>query len=808
LNTILQDIRFASRGFLKRPLFTAIAVMTLIVGIGVNTAVFGLVNRVLLEPLSYPHADRLIRISGMGGRTGRTANLSRPDFRDFERGSRSFESLSAFDAGIGAVTVTGLGEAERVRAVSVCGSFFSTLEVAPEIGRLFDPGEEDRDPNVTVLSYAYWQRRFGGNPAVIGRSYYIGTQRFTIVGVLRADFHYPQPELLGDPDMYGPMPFSGAYFVRSSRNIRAIGRLRPGASVQQAQADLSAIAADLERRFPSENYRVGITVRSLAETIVGDSKPVLWLSLAATLCVLLIGCANLINLLLARGTARRKEMAIRGALGAGRGRLVRQLMTESLLLSAAGGLCAVVFGNWVIKGLVVVGRSSLPRVNEITLDTRAFAFSMFLAILVGIIVGVVPAVRISKTSLEGSLRQGGRTGTTSLTRHLGSSLIGAEVALSVMLLVTACLLVRSFWRLSHIDPGFNAQEILTAQLSVPLNRYPAERNVRFYDELYERLERLPGVQGVAATNILPLSGNHSCDLIRVDSHPNPQGQNPCAETRSVSDSYFRVMSVPIVRGRSFDRRDDAQSGKVVVINRALAEWLWPGEDPLGQTLTLVSLGAAETPRKIIGICGNTIHMSLSEPAVPQYFLPQHQQPLYPAMSLVLRAGGDDPGTLIPLVRAQLSEMDPNVPLYGTRSFAELMDNSIARPRFQTVLFGAFALLALVLALGGVYGVLTYTIGQRSHELGIRRCLGARTSDIVSLLALQSLVPVAVGAGIGLVGATALARWVGALLYGVHPLDPGTFALVPMIILATSLVATFGPIHRATAIDPAVALRVD
>jgi putative ABC transport system permease protein len=807
LNSILQDIRFASRGFLKRPLFTAIAVLTLIIGIGVNTAVFGLVNRVLLEPLSYPHANRLIRISGVGGRNGRTANLSRPDFRDFEHGSRSFESLGAFDAGIGAVTVTGLGEAERVRAVAVSGSFFSTLEVAPETGRLFAPGEEDRDPNVTVLSYAYWQRRFGGDRAVIGRTYNIGAQRFTIVGVLRSDFHYPQPELLGDPDMYGPMPFSGAYFVRSSRNIRAIGRLKPGISVQQGQADLSAIAADLARRFPSENYRVGVSVRSLAETIVGDSKPVLWLSLAATLCVLLIGCANLINLLLAKGITRSKEMAIRGALGAGRGRLIRQLMTESLLLSAAGGLCAIAFGGWVVQGLVVLGRNSLPRVNEITLDGRAFAFSMILAIFAGIAVGVIPAVRISKTSLERSLRQGGRTGTTSLTRHVGSTLIGAEVALSVMLLVTACLLVRSFWKLSHIDPGFNSQEILTAQLSVPLNRYPAEKNVRFYDELYERLSRVAGVRGVAATNILPLSGNHSCDLIRVDSHPNPSGQNPCAETRSVSDSYFRVMSVPIIRGRSFDGRDDAQAEKVVVINRALAEWLWPGEDALGQTLTLVSLGSGETPRKIIGICGNTTHMSLSEPAVPQYFLPQHQQPLYPAMTLVLRAGGN-PNSLIPLVREQLSAMDPNVPLYGTRSFAELMDNSIARPRFQTALFGAFGLLALVLALGGVYGVLTYTISQRAHELGVRRCLGAKTGDIVRLLALQSLLPVAFGTGIGLVAATALARWVGALLYGVRPLDPGTFVLVPIIILATSLVATFAPIRRATAIDPAVALRLD
>jgi putative ABC transport system permease protein len=807
LYSIIGDIQFAVRTFLKRPVFTLIAVLTLTLGIGINTAVFGVVNKVLLEPLPYPAAGRLMRISSSGGKNGRTRNLSRPDFKDLERSNRSFESLSAFDAGIGAVTVTGLGQAERVRAVAVSGSFFTTLQAVPAMGRLFTPGEEDRDPNVTVLSYTYWQRRFGGDPAAIGRTYGIGSQQFKIIGVLRADFRYPQPELLGDPDMYGPMPFSGAYWVRSSRNIRAIGRLKPGITFQQAQADLSAIAADLERRFPTDNYRIGVSAQSLAETIVGDSKSVLWLSLGATLCVLLIGCANLINLLLAKGMSRNREMAIRGALGANRGRLIRQLMTESLLLSATGGVSAAIFGGWMVQALVAWGRDSLPRANEIALDARAFAFSAILSIFVGIIVGAIPAFRISKTGLDRALREGGRSGAPSLSRHIGSTLIGAEVAMSVMLLVTAGLLVRSFWKLSHIDPGFNSQQILAAQLSVPVNRYPGESNVRFYDEVYQRLARLPGVRGVAATNILPLSGNHSCDTLRVDAHPAATGQNPCAETRSVSYSYFQVMSIPILRGRAFDVRDDAHSQKVVIINQAMADWLWPAEDPVGQTLTLVSLGPAEAPRRIIGIAGNTVHMNVFEAAVPQYFLPQHQQPMYPAMTLVLRAA-DDPRTLVPFVRAQLSEIDPNVPLFNTRTFAEMLDTSIARPRFQTALFGAFGALALALAIGGVYGVLTYTISQRVHELGIRRCLGARTGDIAGLLARQSLIPVTVGAAVGLAGAAALTRWIGALLYGIRPLDPTTFALVPVIILLASLMAIYSPIRRATAFEPARALRAD
>ena len=805
MHSILSDIHFAVRTFIKRPVFTVIAILTLTLGIGINTAVFGVINKVLLQPLPYPGSGRLMRIVSTGGKNGRTRNLSRPDFKDLEAANRSFESLSAFDAGIGAVTVTGLGEAERVRAVAVSGSFFSTLQAVPEIGRLFTPGEETRDPNVTVLSYLYWKNRLGGDPAAIGRTYSIGVQQFKIIGVLRADFRYPQPELLGDPDMYGPMPFSGAYFVRSSRNIRAIGRLKPGVTFEQAQADLSAIAADLERRFPADNFRIGVSAQSLAETIVGDSKSVLWLSLGATLCVLLIGCANLINLLLAKGMSRNQEMAIRGALGAKRGRLIRQLMTESLLLSAVGGLSAAIFGGSVIRALAVWGRDSLPRANEITLDARAFAFSAILSIIVGIAVGAIPAFRISKSGLDRALREAGRSGAPSLSRHIGSTLIGAEVAVSVMLLVTAGLLVRSFWKLSHVDPGFNSQQILAAQLSVPQSRYPGEESVRFYDEIYQRLARFPGVRGVAATNILPLSGNHSCDVIRVDGHPAPTGQNPCAETRSVSDSYFQVMSIPILRGRSFDARDNANAQKVVIINQALADWLWPAEDPVGKTLTMVSLGPGESPRTIVGIAGNTIHLNLFEAPVPQYFIPQHQQPLYAAMTLVLRAA-DDPRSLIPILRSQISEIDPNVPLFNTRTFGELLDTSMARPRFQTVLFGAFGVLALGLAISGVYGVLSYTVSQRVQELGIRRCLGAGTGDITWLLARQSLTPVTLGAAIGLAGAAALTRWIGALLFGVRPLDPVTFAMVPVIILLASLFAIYSPIRRATAFEPAIALR--
>jgi putative ABC transport system permease protein len=727
VNTVLNDLRFALRTFWKRPAFTIVAIVTCALGIGVNTAVFGVVNHVLLEPLSYPHADRLVKIAATGGRTGHTANLSRPDFRNLERSNRSFASLAAFDAGIGAVTITGLGEAERVRAVAVTGNFFTTLQAVPEAGRLCDPGEEYTNPNITVISYAYWQRHFGGDLASIGKTYSIGTQVSKIVGVLPASFRYPQPELLGDPDMYGPMPFSGAYFVRSSRNIRAIGRLKPGVTVALAQQDLASIAAGLERKFPADNYRIGVSARALVDAIVGDSKPVLWLASGATLCVLLIGCANLINLLLAKGFGRNRELAIRAALGAGRSRLIRQLLTETLLLTAAGGACAAVLGAWILRAIVIWGHNSLPRTDEITMDARGFAFSAVLSALVGIVVVSAPAFRVAKAGLDQSIRQSGRTDGQGLSRGIGHMLVGAEIAISIMLLVTAGLLVRSFWKLSHVDPGFDPRHVVTAQLSAPPSRYPQEKSVQFYRELFDRLRKLPGVRGVAATNILPLSGNHSCDLIRVDAHPMPPGQNPCAETRSVSEEYFRVMSIAIRRGRSFDARDNSSAARVVIVNEAMAQWLWAGEDPLGQTLTMVSLGSAEAPRTIVGIATSTVHANLSEAAVPQYYIPQAQQPFYSTMTLVLR--GDDAFALIPSVRKEVAGMDPAIPLFNVRTFSELIDSSISRPRFQTLLFGAFGALALALACGGVYGVIAHTVSKRVYEFGVRACLGATRRDI-------------------------------------------------------------------------------
>jgi putative ABC transport system permease protein len=486
-----------------------------------------------------------------------------------------------------------------------------------------------------------------------------------------------------------------------------------------------------------------------------------------------------------------------------RSRPVRQLLTESLVLGVFGCVCALVAGNWIVQAAVAAGRRSLPRANEIHLDARTLGFSVVLAIAAWFLSSLVPALRLPKAGLEESLRQGGRTG-PSMKRRVSSALVLAEVALSMNLLATAGLFVHSFWKLSRVDPGFQAGALLTAQVSLPSGRYPQVRRLQFFDELYQRLSRLPDVRSVAAINILPLSGSHSCDAIQVDAHRVPTGRAPCAETRSVSANFFRVMGIPLIRGREFDARDREDSQNVVMINKAMAEWLWPGEDPLGQTITIVSLGPAELPRQIVGIVGNTVHASLAEPPVPQYYIPQHQPPGYQAMTLVVRT--DRPTAVPASLRTELAQMDPNIPPFNVRTLDELRDASVASPRFRTLLFGAFALVALALAMGGVYGVLSYTVTQRMHELGLRMCLGARQSDIAWLVIRHSMAPVALGVVLGLAGAMATQRWAAASLYGVNRLDSWTFIAMPATLAVAALAAIAGPLWRATTSDPVVAMR--
>ncbi len=804
MGTLWQDLRYASRTLLNRPAFTIVAVLTLTLGIGANTAVFSVVHSVLLRPLPYPVAGQLVKVTGAGVvAPGRPRNLSRPDFQDFERDNTTLQSLGAHDAAIGAATLTGIGEAEHLRAVFVSGGFFRTLRTVPQLGRLIQPEDDITNPASIVIAHGLWQRRFGGDPSVIGRAVIIGGQSATIMGVLPAEFRYPQPDLLGDPDVYRPMGF-GAQFVRSSRASVAIGRLKDGVTLEEAQHDLGGIAVRLEKAYPRDNHGADVIVRPLIDSVVGDSRQALWLLLGSVLCVLLIGCVNISNLLLAKSVGRRKEMAVRAALGASRGRILRQLLTESLLLGGIGGLCGVLAGQWALWAILSTSRGSVPRVNEISLNPGALLFSATLSTIAAIVFGAIPAFQTGKVSLEPALRDGGRSSRGATRRVVRNGLVIAEVALAIVLLTTAGLLIRSFAKLSNVDPGFASDKLLTAQVALPPARYPPGADVRFYDSLYESLGRGPGVRGVAAINILPLSGAHTCDGIRITAHPVPAGQEPCAETRSISASFFDVMGMPIIRGRRFLDTDNERSPNVVIVNQAMAERFWPGEDPIGQTMTLISLGEKEQPREVVGLVGNTKHMSLSESPAPEYYIPQHQFS-YLGMTLVVRTTGE-PSLLSAFVRSELGRLDPHLPLFNVRTFDDLLATTVARPRFQTTLLTAFATLALCLALAGVYGVLSYNVSQRVHEIGVRMCLGATGGQVVWLFVREAMIPVTVGTALGLIGATWTGRLVAGLLFGVSPSDLRTFVAAPLLLLAAALIATYAPARRATRIEASVALQ--
>lgn len=802
MNSFRQDLSLALRMLFKRPAAAAVALLTLTITIGANTAAFTLISGILLQPLHYPRSRELVRVAGLPKSSGGLAqNLSLLDFRDFERTNRTFRSLGAFSAGIGSVTVTGFGEAERVRSAVVSGNFFPTL--AAKAGRLLQPQDDEQALNVAVISHELWESHYGANRSVVGGSVSIGSVSFTIVGVLPARFRYPQPELQGDPQIYLPAGPDSAAPSRSSRNFRAIARLAPGMTLEQGKADLASLARELEQRYPADNLHAGVTVQPLIETIVGDSRRVLWFLFAGTACVLLIGCANLASLMLARGLGRTKEIAIRAALGATRRRLVRQLLTESLMLSLLGGLGAVVFAEWVLKAALYFGRQVLPRAGDVQIDWEVLLFSLLLSAASSLFFGTLPAWRLSKIGLEQNLRQGGRTGDLAAS-GASAGLVFAEVAVCMTLVCMAALLVKSFWKLSHVDMGFHAEEIISADISLPVSRYPQSRRVEFYEDLYRRLGGLSMVRGVAAINIVPLSGNHSCDAIQVDDRTAPAGGAPCAETRSISNAYFDVMGVPVLRGRAFSNRDDANGQKVIMVNQAMADWLWPGQNPLGRTITLISLGSSERPRLVVGVVGNTAHASVGEAPVPQYFIPQRQPPGYPAMTLVVRV--DRQEGVIPAMRSMLSQMDPTIPLYRARALADLRDASVAAPRFRTVTFGAFGVIALVLAMGGVYGVLSCTVNERMRELGLRMCLGASKTDIARLLLRQSMWPIASGMAIGGFGALVAKAWIASLLYGGVSLDPWILGVVCAAVGMAALAAMSGPLRRAVSRDPGRVLR--
>lgn len=812
---LLQDLKYAVRMLIRRPGFAAVAVLTLALGIGANTAIFSVVHAVLLTPLPYEEPGALVQVSGFDREDGEPRNLSPADFLDLAAGSATFTRMGAH-GWIGPATVGGDGaEAERVGFVMVTEGFFPTLGVQPSLGRVFT-AEEDRPgaERVVVLSHGFWQRRFGGDPGVVGRSMQVNSLPATVIGVLPASYRHFEERSDRAADFFMPQRFDPSSDLRGSRYIRAVGRLSEGATIEAAAVELGTIAARLEADFPERNTGKEVRLTLLHEYVVGSSRPALVLLLGAVGLVLLVACANLANLLLAAGAARQRELAMRAALGASRGRIVRQLVTEALVIGAAGAALALVLATWVSGALVSLASAGLPRAGDIAVDAVVVAFAAATGIATSVLFGLVPALTLSGRDVHAPLKSGGRQSGEAARHTTRRALIVVEVAMSMMLLVGAALLMQSLWQLQGIDPGFRTAGAVAVDVSVPLARYPEGSQIPFYERLEAEVRRLPGVEGVGAVNILPLSANFDSRGIQIEDAPQPVGRNPSIQSRSVTPGYFQTMGIPLMRGRLFDARDGGEAPLVVVISEALAERYWPGQDPVGRRITYNSgidgdgvrdVGGAGS-REIIGIVGDVRHLALAEgDAVPMFYTPNTQHPSYHSMTLVVRAS-TDAATLSSALRQSIGALDREVPLYNVRSLDQVVAGTVAAPRVRAILLAVFAVLALLLACIGVYGVVSQLVGQRTQEVGVRLALGASPASVVRLLVGDGMRPVVVGVGVGLAGALALSRVLQALLFEVAATDVGAYAAAAMALSLAALVAALVPARRLLRLSPVTALR--
>jgi putative ABC transport system permease protein len=798
-----QDVRYALRAFVKRPGFSLVAVGTLALGIGANVAIFSVVNAVLIRSLPYPAAARIARVRGSSVGTRQPGNLSPMDFLDLQQRTRRFERLAAYNNYADA-TLTGVGEPERVAGTRVTADFFAVLDIRPQIGRDFRA--EDDVPGarpVAILAPGFWQRRFGGDSSVVGRTVHLNGVPTEVIGVLPAAFRHPFPDNARQPDVYVPFRIDRKENNRGGHYLQALGRLSLGASFADGQTDLSTIAAELARVYPASNTGRGVSVDPLFDSITGAARAPLFILLGTVAFVLLIACANLANLLLARSTSRQKEIAIRQALGAGRAQLVQQLLTECLVLALAGGAAGLIVATYFTRVLVALGADRIPRGESISLDAQVLLFTLALSLVTGLVFGIVPALYASRSPVQGALKEGGRAGEGRTHQRVQQALIVSEIALALMLLVSAGLMVKSFSRLQRVDPGFRAEQVLTLQTALPLARYPEGDEMPFYQRLEDGLRPLPGVRQVGAVNILPLSGNYSCDGFDIAGRaPSPIGQQPCAEERSITPGYFDAMGIPLLRGRAFTRQDTEQSPAVMIISDNMAQRFWRGEDPIGSRILYQG-----KPREVVGIVGAVKHLALDGDVPFEMYTPHAQQPSFHTMTLVIR-GAVNPADLTPMIRRELSAIDRDVPISNVRAMGAVVDESTTEPRFRTLLLGAFATLAVLLAVVGVSGVISYAVGRRTHEIGVRVALGATRWDVVSLLLRQGLLPTTFGLTLGIAGALVLTRVLASLLFGVSTTDFAVFAGATALLALAALGATYLPARRATGIDPMLALRAE
>jgi predicted permease len=813
MDTVLQDLRFAIRTLLKNRGFATVAIVTLAMGIGATTAIFSVVNAVLLRPLGYREPSELFLIIQVGA----TANVGRLrftplDFVDFRTRTRSFESMAAH-TGTG-FTFTGEGDPELVIGQLVTAELFDLLGVRPMLGRTLrsDENEAGNDA-VIVLSHALWQRRFGSDSSVVGRTTTVNGRAYTIVGVMPPDFSYPNRTY----GLWVPLALRGASpggppINRNAHYLQVVGRLRPGVSVESAQEDMSRIAHELGTEYPASNENVGAVVTSLRDELVGDVRRPLRLLLGAVGFVLLIACANVTNLLLARATGRQREVAIRSALGATRGRIIRQLFTENILVYLAGAGAGLFVASWLLDVVKTFGPADTPRLETTSLDVPVLLFTLGATLAAALTFGLAPAWHLARESVTDWLRAGQTGGVSRRAQLMRSTLIVGQVALCVMLLTGAGLALRSFARLRGVERGFSTENLLTFSIIMPASRFPdGERMRAFQASLLERFATDGSIEAVGATTQLPLGGNDMENAFTVDGRASSgEGAQPVGGVRGVTGDYFRAMGIA-VRGRGFDRSDRRDSPPVVVVNEAFARRYISGGNPIGRRLKMGESTSDDPWRTIVGVSADVKHRGLAADIRPEVYLPYVQlddgfiQDWARAFAIVLRSptGAE---ALTSRAREIVRSLDPALPLHQVRTMEQLASDSVAEPRFRTMLLGAFGFLALTLAAVGIFGVMSYFVTQRAHEIGIRMALGARPGNVLGLILAHGARLTALGLLLGLVGALALTRWMQSLLFEVSATDPITFAAVIALLGATALLAIYAPARRATRVDPLVALK--
>jgi len=817
VNTLWQDLRYGLRMLLKNPGVTGVAVLTLALGIGANTAIFSVVNAVLLRPLPYKNPDRLVSLWANVPEHGRW-RVTPANFLDWKKQNTVFEDVAAF--GASTLTLTGDGEPEQILGTKAGAGYFAVVGIEPMLGRFFLPEEyESGKGQVVVLGHAFWQRRYGGDPHIINKAIRLDDVSYTVIGIMSPGIYPAWPTTSGrisfepsQQQFWTPMSFSAQWAaVRTAHVLGVIGRLKPGMTIEHAQAEMTTIGARLEQEYPS-NKGEGIIVNSFMNEVVGEAKPALLTLLSAVGLVLLIACANIAGLLLAQHAARGKEIAIRAALGAGRGRLVRQFFLEGLLLSLLGTSAGIAVAKLSLEAIVKIIPSQIPRFTETQLDWRVLGFTLLLSLVTCLLFGLAPAWHAAKPDLQSTLEQGGRSSGPAGRQRFRQVLVVFQVATAVMLVVGAGLLIKSFWHLHQVDPGFKPDHVLSLTLTLPQSKYGENQKVNnFYTQLVERISSLPGVEAAAVAYDHPLQANW-VDAFSIEGRPEPKaGESTTANFNPVTSYYFRTVGTQIIVGRQFTPQDDQDHPGVAIVNEAFVRRYFPNEKALGQRLrpsppARIWRNQRLTSFEIVGIARDVKSAGLNAEAEPAYYLPATQAPLQD-MTILVRTK-TDPVALVSALRNAVWAIDPNQPIANVNTMEKIVADSVAQPRLNMLLMGLFGALALILAAVGIYGLMSYAVIQRTQEIGIRMALGAQLTDVLKLILKQGMALALIGEAIGLAGALALARLFRTLLFGVTPNDAVTFVAVSCVLTSIALLACYLPARRASKVDPLVALRYE